>query len=243
MKKIVKNICIILCLFVACADFVYSNESQNSVDSINNIGEMNNFEKAESLIRKAQLAKNQEESYEYVHKARVIYEEEHELNPTNIKALLGLSKVNQMLEDRANAKLYVLKAYNMFPNDPFLQKEMGDFYYSFQEYSTAIEYYKLSLASGNLRNFETNLQAAKCFEKLGDIENATLYYKICNHLDSSSRRVMNKVNEYESLGRQDYLQEFEHAKYKYLFKDKPVAESTIIQEEAEEIIENINSYY
>ena len=240
---IVRKIIIILYLFAFFTDCVYANVSEDSFSLVQNAKEMNNFEKAESLIRKAQLAKNQEESYEYVHKARVIYEEEHEANPTNIKALLGLSKVNQMLEDRANAKLYLLKAYNMFPGDPFLQKEMGDFYYSFQEYSTAIEYYKLSLASGNLRNFETNLQAAKCFEKLGDIENATLYYKICNHLDSSSKRVMNKVNEYESLGRPDYLQEFEGAKYKYLFKDKPVSQSTIIDEQANDIIENINSYY
>ena len=68
-------------------------------------------------------------------------------------------------------------------------------------------------------------------------------YKICNHLDSSSKRVMNKLNEYDALSRPDYLEQFEDAKYKYLFKDKPVSESTIIQEEAEEIIKNINSYY
>lgn len=227
MKNVFNKVFIILLVFAFSSSVVFAD----------------NFSKAESLIKKAKLAKNQEESYEYVHKARVLYEEEHEANPSNIKALLGLSKVNQLLEDRANAKLYVLKAYNTNPADPKLQKEMADFYYSFQEYSTAIEYYKLSLASGNLRDFETNLQSAKCYEKLGDIENATLYYKICNHLDSSSRRVMNKVNEYESLGRPDYLQEFEDAKYKYLFKEKPVSESSVIQQEAEEIIDELNSYY
>ena len=30
---------------------------------------------------------------------------------------------------------YVLKAYNMEPSNPKLQRAMGDFYYSFQEYS------------------------------------------------------------------------------------------------------------
>ena len=54
---------------------------------------------------------------------------------------------------------------------------------------------------------------------------------------------MNKINEYDALSRPDYLEQFEDAKYKYLFKDKPVPESKIIQEEADEIIENINSYY
>ena len=227
MKKKYNNLFLILCLFLWGSNFAIAD----------------NFEEAEKFIMKAKLASNQEEAYEYVHKARKIYEEEHEVNPSNIQVLIGLSKVNQMLEDRANAKLYLLKAYNMQPSDPKLQKEMGDFYYSFQEYATAIEYYKLSLASGNLRDFQTNIQAAKCFEKLGDLENASLYYKICNHLDSSSKRVMNKLNEYDALSRPDYLEQFEDAKYKYLFKDKPVSETTIIQEEAEEIIKNINSYY
>lgn len=227
MKKNHKKIFLIFCLFVFACNLSYAS----------------NLEDAENFIKKAKLSRNQEEAYEYVHKARVIYEEEHEINPSNIQVLIGLSKVNQMLEDRANAKLYLLKAYNMNPADPKLQKEMGDFYYSFQEYATAIEYYKLSLASGNLRDFQTNIQAAKCFEKLGDIENASLYYNICNHLDSSSKRVMKKINEYDALMRPDYLEQFEDAKYKYLFKDKPVSETTIIQEEADEIIENLNSYY
>ena len=131
----------------------------------------------------------------------------------------------------------------MNPSDPKLQKEMGDFYYSFQEYATAIEYYKLSLASGNLRDFETNLQSAKCYEKLGDLENAALYYRICNHLDASSRKVMNKINEYNSLMHPDNSQELENAKYKYLFKDKEPSQAQIIEDEANNIIENINSYY
>ena len=227
MKKNYNKLFLILCLLILGSNLAIAD----------------NFDEAEKFMMKAKLARNQEEAYEYVHRARVLYEDEHEVNPSNIKALIGLSKVNQMLEDRANAKLYLLKAYNMQPSDPKLQKEMGDFYYSFQEYATAIEYYKLSLASGNLRDFETNIQAAKCFEKLGDLENASLYYKICNHLDSSSKRVMNKINEYDALSRPDYLEQFEDAKYKYLFKDKPVSETTIIQEEAEDIIKNINSYY
>ena len=137
-----------------------------------------NFTQAENYIRKAKTTSVPEESYEYIHKARILYLEEYEKNPLNIKALLGMSTVNQMLKDRSEAKLYVLKAYNMNPSDPKLQRAMGDFFYSFQEYSTAIEYYKLALASGLLRDFDTNLQSAKCYEKLGDLKNAELYYKI-----------------------------------------------------------------
>ena len=151
-----------------------------------------------------------------------------------------MSKTFQLIGDRAEAKLYVLKAYNMYPSNPDMQKAMGDFHFSFQEYSTAVEYYKLSLASGNLRDFETNLQTAKCFEKVGDLENAELYYKICYHLNQKSREVLNKLNEYESSHRPDDTQELEQKKYKYLFKDKKRSEKEQIEEEAEKLIEQLN---
>ena len=76
MKMIVRNIIIILHLCAFFTGCVYANVSEDSVSLVQNAKEMNNFEKAENLIRKAQLARNQEESYEYVHKARVIYEED-----------------------------------------------------------------------------------------------------------------------------------------------------------------------
>lgn len=199
-----------------------------------------NISKAEKLLRKAKMTSVQEESYEYINSARELYEEEFEKNPIDTAVLLGLSKTFQLIGDRAEAKLYALKAYNMYPNNPDMQKAMGDFHFSFQEYSTAVEYYKLSLASGNLRDFETNLQTAKCFEKLGDLENAELYYKICYHLNEKSREVLNKLNEYESSHRPDDTQELEQKKYKYLFKDKKRSEQELIEEEAEDLIEKLN---
>ncbi len=202
-----------------------------------------NFSQAENLLRKAQTASNTDEAYEYVHKARILYEEEYDENPSNIEALLGLSKVNQFINDRAEAKLYVLKAYNINPSEPKLQKAMADFYYCFQEYSTAVEYYKLALASGLLRDFETNLQIAKCYEKLGDIDNAELYYNISHSLNSKSREVMNRLNEYDSAKHPDNSKELEEAKYKYLFKDKKLSESEETQKEADTIIEKINGNY
>ncbi len=199
-----------------------------------------NISKAEKLLRKAKMTSVQDESYEYINAARELYEEEYDKNPINTDVLIGLSTTFQLIGDRAEAKLYALKAYNMYPGDPKLQKAMGDFHYSFQEYSTAVEYYKLSLASGNLRDFATNLQTAKCFEKLGDLENAELYYQICFHLNEKSREVLNKLNEYESSHKPDNSQQLEQAKYKYLFKDKKPSEQEKIQEEAEKIIEQLN---
>ena len=205
-----------------------------------NMAFADNISMAEDMLRKAKTASLQDEAYEYIHKARILYEDEYDDNPESIEALLGLSKVNQLIQDRPNAKLYVLKAYNMDPANPKLQRAMGDFYYSFQEYSTAIEYYKLALASGLLRDFETNLQAAKCFEKLGDIENAELYYKISGHVNSKSKEVMKKLNEYESSHHPDESEELDNMKYKYLFKDRELPESEKTEKEAEDIIDSIN---
>ncbi len=202
-----------------------------------------NYSKAERLIRKSQTALIKEESYEYIEEARQLYKEKYDENQTDIKALLGLSKTYQLIGDRAEAKLYLLKAYNIKPYDAKLQREMADFYYNFQEYSTAIEYYKLALASGLLRDFDTNLATAKCYEKLGDLKNAELYYQICYHLDAKSKRVMNKLNEYDSAKHPDNSKELEEAKYKYLFKDKKLTEKEQNDEDAKDIIEKINSSY
>ena len=219
-------ICFIF-IFIFTANSVYADE----------------YNKAEKLLRKAQTASIREEKYEYIVNAREIYENKYNQNQTDIKALLGLSKTFQLTNDRSEAKLYLLKAYNMKPYEAKLQREMADFYYNFQEYSTAIEYYKLALASGLLKDFNTNLATAKCYEKLGDLKNAELYYQICYHLDSKSKRILNKLNEYTSEKHPDNSEELETAKYKYLFKDKKLPESEQTDKDADKIIENINSYF
>ncbi len=196
-----------------------------------------NVSQAEKLLHKAKMTSVQEESYEYINKARELYLESYEKNPADTDVLLGLSKTYQLTGDRGQAKLYVLKAYNTNPAEPKLQKAMGDFFFSFQEYSTAVEYYKLALASGLLRDYETNLQTAKCFEKLGDLENAELYYKISYHVNSKSREALNKINEYDSSHHPDNSEELENAKYKYLFKDKKLSEKEQNEADAEKIID------
>ncbi len=199
-----------------------------------------NFKTADELVRKSKISSSQEESYDYLNKAEKYYMEEYNKNPSDIRALIGISKVNQMLQNRSSAKLYVLKAYNIDPNDPKLQKEMGDFYYNFQEYSTAVEYYKLALASGLLKDFDTNLQTAKCYEKLGDKKNAELYYKISIHINKKSREVLNKLNEYDSEKHPDNSGELEQAKYKYLFKDKKLSPEEQTEKDTNEIINTLN---
>ncbi len=209
-----------------------------------NISVADNLSKAEEFIKQAEITTYQDESYDYIEKARKYFKEEYDTNPYNIRALLGLSKTYQMTQNRNDAKLYVLKAYNLNPQDPKLQKEMGDFYYNFQEYSTAVEYYKLALSSGLLTDPDTNIQIAKCFEKLGDSENAYLYYQITNQVNPNSKKALKKINKFESKKHLENTdKDEEEPKYKYLYKNKPISSDEKNKEETDKIIEEINSYY
>ena len=103
---------------------------------------------------------------------KMIDEEEYDKNPINTDVLIGLSKtfVTILLQIFLFVYFFCLFHQRCKIIISFNHKNLN-FNFSFQEYSTAVEYYKLSLASGNLRDFATNLQTAKCFEKLGDLEN------------------------------------------------------------------------
>ncbi|MBQ3642118.1 hypothetical protein II906_09385 [bacterium] len=196
---------------------------------------------ARQYIQKAKTATIVEQSYDYMNEARKLLEKEYENSPTNVEVLMSLSEVWQLIGDRQQAKIYIIKAYNIKPYDKYVQKAMGDFYFSFQEYNTALEYYKLALATGLLEDYETNVKTAKCYEKLGDLENAQLYYKICNYVNPSSQITKNKVNEYESMNRPDDSETLEKAKYKYLFKSKPKSETEKTTEETDDIILRLNN--
>lgn len=199
--------------------------------------------KAEQLIQKAKMARIEDESYEYINSARDIFRDAYEKNPANQRALLGLSKVAQFIQDRSDAKLYLLMVYNTNPSDPKLQREMADFYFNFQEYTTAIEYYKLALASGLLMDFDTNVQTAICYEKLGDLENAELYWQICQQLNPNSKLVADRINQYDSDKHPDNTEQLENARYKYLFKDKKLSEKEQAAKDADDIVEQINSFF
>ena len=202
-----------------------------------------NYSYAQQYIKRAKTASIVEQGYDYLNKARTLLEKDYETDKTNIKLLMSLSEVYQLIGDRREAKLFILQAYNIAPNDMYVQRAMGDFYYNFQEYTTALEYYKLSLLTGLLQDAETNTKVAECYEKLGDFENAEVYYQVVNFINPNSQAAQNKVNEYSSAKHPDNTQKLENAKYKYLFKDKPKSEEEKTQEETDKIITQIHSTF
>lgn len=145
-------------------------------------------------LQSADVAMTDGEKEFYLEKARKLFENEYENSPENLEIMLTLGKTYSGLELRTNAKNILMKAYATYGNQPKVQEALGDFNYHFQDYNTALEFYKLALSTGYLRNYMTNLKTAKCYEKLGDLENAKLYYRIVLSLNQKSTEASIRLN-------------------------------------------------
>ena len=123
-----------------------------------------------------------EQEYKFMHEMLKVYKDQYENNYLDRENTLKLAKTYLDLGQRSTAKAYYMQLYNMYPDDPNIQFEMGKYYYACKQYNAALEFFKLSLASGNLRNLEVNEYTRKTYAKLGDEENELLYTNIINHL-------------------------------------------------------------
>ena len=130
---------------------------------------------------------SQDEEFKFKHELLKIYENKYEENNRDVENILKLARIHLDLGQRAIAKSYYMQLYNTYPNSPRIQFEMGKFYYECKQYNAALEFFKLSLASGYLKNIEVNEYTRKTYAKLGDEENEALYEKIIEHLNGNSQ--------------------------------------------------------
>lgn len=158
-----------------------------------------NLDNADSYLYKATIAMTQGKKDYYIDKAKEVYTIEYEKNNLNLDAMVGLGKAYSLSDQRADAKNILMQAYNTYSNNPKIQAALGDFNYSFQDYNTALEFYKLALSSGYLRDYRTNLSTALCYEKLGDTKNAKLYYKITLILNPNATEAKIRLSQLENI--------------------------------------------
>ena len=163
-----KYISILLYLILTLAINLYTNMAYAS----------NNIFIGDVLLKKAALADNQKEQHYYAAQALPYYDMEYIRNNLNTDALIGIGKAYTYLDERTEAKNILMQAYSTYQSNPKVQAALGDFNYYFQDYNTALEFYKLALSSGYLKDYQTNISTAKCYAKLGDLKNADLYYRI-----------------------------------------------------------------
>ena len=103
------------------------------------------------------------------------------------------------LKKENESRNILMQAYAAFPQNPHVHKALGDYCFRFANYNSALEYYKLSLSSGNLEDFATNLAIAICYEKLGDVKMAISYFRIAQSLNPESKTANQRVEMYDKL--------------------------------------------
>lgn len=139
-----------------------------------------------------------------VQKAFFFYKKYLEKHQGNLDALLGAGTMAIYLGKEQDAKNFLMEAYATYPKNPHVHKALGDYSFRFSNYNNAIEYYNLSLSSGNLKDYATNIATAVCYEKLGDIEKAIQYYKVAQHLNPDSEIANKRLEMYAAMEADGY---------------------------------------
>ena len=168
---------------------------------------------------------------QHIRNAYDLYKEALKIDEENLRAMLGCGRMLTIIGKKSEARDVLMRAYATYPNDPSVHKTLGDYSFRFAEFNNAIEYYNLSLLSGNLKDYGTNIATAVCYEKLGDIEKAKAYYKVALHLNPESEIAKKRLENFEQLELHGYnpdsrVQEAENEK----------DNSFISEEEIEKII-------
>ncbi|MCR5261041.1 MAG: hypothetical protein K6C94_04310 [Candidatus Gastranaerophilales bacterium] len=139
-----------------------------------------------------------------VRQALLYYKEFLKYYPENLDGLLGAGAMATYLGREDEARNILMQAYATYPTNPNVHKALGDYSFRFSNYNNAIEYYNLSLNSGNLKDYATNLSTALCYEKLGEVERAKEYFKFAQHLNPESEIANQRVKMYEQMEHEGY---------------------------------------
>lgn len=162
------------------------------------------FAKAVEYLQQAMQEENEADKREYVRKALHAYKDCLKYDAGNLEALLGGGAMATYLGKEEEAKNLLMEAYATYPTNPRVHKALGDYSFKFSNFNNAIEYYNLSLSSGNLEDYATNLATAVCYEKLGDIEKAIMYYKVAQHLNPDSSLANQRLEMYAIMMQDGY---------------------------------------
>ena len=141
---------------------------------------------------------------QHILSAYELYKEALKIDEENLKAMLGAGRMLTIIGKKSEARDVLMRAYATYPDNPDVHKTLGDYSFRFGEFNNAIEYYNLSLLSGNLKDYGTNIATAICYEKLGDIDNAKVYYKVSLHLNPDSEIAKQRLAIFEELEFEGY---------------------------------------
>lgn len=162
------------------------------------------MDKARLCVRTAVQAKDETTRVRFVRKALECYLRYLKYNEGDLDALLGAGTTATFLGKETQARHLLMEAYATYPKNPNVHKALGDYCFKFNNFNSAIEYYNLSLLSGNLKDYNTNIATAVCYEKLGDIEKAIAYYKVAQYINPNSPIANQRLEMYAAMERDGY---------------------------------------
>ena len=162
------------------------------------------MDKARLCVRTAVQANDETTRIRYVRKALECYLRYLKYYEGDLDALLGAGTTATFLGKETQARHLLMEAYATYPKNPNVHKALGDYCFKFNNFNSAIEYYNLSLLSGNLMDYNTNIATAVCYEKLGDIEKAIAYYKVAQQINPNSPIANQRLEMYAAMERDGY---------------------------------------
>ena len=183
----------------------YSGTSiENEITIDGNLSPSAYLDAAKEIVKDALSEQNEQMKRYKVKKALKYYKEYLKYDEGNIDALLGAGAMATYLGRETEAKNLLMEAYATYPKSPDVHKALGDYSFKFNNFNNAIEYYNLSLASGNLKDYATNIATAVCYEKLGDIERAKQYYEVSLYLNPESELAKQRLEMYARMEYEGY---------------------------------------
>lgn len=159
---------------------------------------------ADEQLEEAMSAEDKSLKLYHLRQAYEFYKAALNKDEENIEALIGAGISATFTGKKSIAKNTLMRAYATYPENADIHKALGDYSFYFSEYNNAIEYYNLSLLSGNLKDYGTNLSTAVCYEKLGNIENAAAYYRLSLQLNPESQLAKERLEIFEEMEKNGY---------------------------------------
>lgn len=113
--------------------------------------------------------------------------------PNSVEANIGLGRVYDYMKQDRIAQKHFFTALNINNCDAMANYYFANYYYSRNEFISALNYYKKALSCGYPSNYEINIRIGSVYEKLADIESAKKHYESALKLIPSNFELNEKV--------------------------------------------------